>query len=79
MKATEDYEQDLKSCKKEYDRCEGDLLKEIKFTDKYGGDAPGAAIYNCSRAKNPEVFKKMVEACGKATVSPKGPWPIKKP
>jgi uncharacterized protein RhaS with RHS repeats len=76
--ATNEFESTLKSCKDEWKACELDDKKQIEFIENYGGGFVSSAIFNCATNKNPDAYKKMIRECGKAAVSPKGPWPMKK-
>lgn len=73
-----EFESDLKNCRDEFDKCLGDFKKQIQFMEKYGADYIDTAIFNCAKSKNPGVWEKVIKFCGKAAVSPKGPWTIRK-
>lgn len=78
IKFQAEYEKELELYRKEYENCEDDLPSLFDFMEKYGGFTPSTAIYNCSKNKRPEIFHKMIEACGEAGLSPRGPWPRRK-
>lgn len=73
----DEFEDALKICRDEYDRCKT-LKDQIDFIEKYGGGFASTAIYNCATKKNPDAFTCMIEQCGACGVNPKGPWPSKR-
>jgi RHS repeat-associated protein len=77
IKSTREFEKDQNECVKEFQRCDGDIRKEIQFIEKYGGGGLTSAVHNCAIARNPGLYKKMITSCGKTAASPAGPFPLK--
>ena len=51
-------------CRHEYKRCET-IEEEIQFIEKYDGDGPESALYNCTKQKAGENWSKTIRYCGK--------------
>lgn len=77
MSARDEIEKAQNECKREYAQCKTEK-EEIEFLEKYGGGFESTAIFNCAQQKAPGAWKKLVNSCGRAAISPRGPWPLKK-